>query len=245
MERQIEFYNLDIILAVGYRTNSKIAIEFRRWASNIIKEHLINGYTINKKRIKQNYIEFINTLNNIQALLPQATHLDTKYILELVKEFAETFSSLDNYDKNKLSSIGKTKSKIKIAANELIEAVQTLKNELIKKGEATALFAKEKNTGAFAGILGNVMQSVFGEDAYKTAEDKAAHLLYFIVKNYPFDDGNKRVGAFAFVWFIRKTKIKTFRKRTPETLTALTLLVAETNPNQKDQMTALITQLLK
>ncbi|KAK3605062.1 hypothetical protein CHS0354_000728 [Potamilus streckersoni] len=198
VERQIEFYNLDIILSVGYRTNSKIAIEFRKWATKTLKEHLIKGYTINKKRIKQNYDEFIQAVNNIHALLPQETRLDTKNILELVKEFAPTFSSIDNYDKNKLSPIGKTKSKIKIAGEELVEAVRALKNELIKKGEATVLFAKEKNEGVLAGILGNVMQTVFGEDAYKTAEEKAAHLLYFIVKNHPFDDGNKRTGAFAF-----------------------------------------------
>ena len=241
----VEYFNLDVILSVGYRVNGKVATEFRKWATSILKQHLIDGYTINKKRIQKNYDEFIKTVEEIQKLLPNTTTLDPKIILNLVKEFAGTFVSLDNYDKDNLTPVGKTKGKIKIASEELYEAIATLKNELMKKGEATELFAQEKNKDALSGILGNVMQSVFGVDAYKTHEEKSAHLLYFIVKNHPFNDGNKRTAAFSFVWFLRKARIKTFRKITPETLTALTLLIAESNPKEKEKMTALVTQLLK
>ena len=243
--REIEYFNLDVILSVGYRVNGKVATEFRKWATQTLKQHLINGYTINKKRIQNNYDQFIKAVENIQSLLPEHIALDPKIVLDLVKEFANTFVSLDNYDKDNLTSIGKTKAKIKIASEELLEAVAILKKELIRKGEATELFAREKREGSLSGILGNVMQSLYNKDVYPTAEEKSANLLYFIIKNHPFDDGNKRVGAFTFLWFIRKSKIKNYRKITPETLTALALLIAESNPNKKDQMVALVTQLLK
>ena len=241
----VEYFNLDVILSVGYRVNGKVATEFRKWVSSVIKQYLIQGYTINKKRIQNNYDQFIKAVENIQSLLPEHIALDPKIVLDLVKEFATTFVSLDNYDKDNLTSIGKTKVKIKIASEELLEAVAILKKELIRKGEATELFAREKREGSLSGILGNVMQSLYNKDVYPTAEEKSANLLYFIIKNHPFDDGNKRVGAFTFLWFIRKSKIKNYRKITPETLTALALLIAESNPNKKDQMVALVTQLLK
>jgi len=242
--KDITLYNLDIILSVGYRTNSVRAIEFRKWSSNILKEYLIKGYTINKKQIAKNYDAFMKTVSSIQALLPEHVALDPKVILDLIKEFAGTWMALDAYDKDKLSPLGATKTSVKLSGEELNVAIATLRKELIKKGEATELFAQEKHKGSTEGIIGNVMQSFSGKAVYKTAEEKAAHLLYFMVKNHPYNDGNKRSGAFAFIWFLRKAKIKGARNINPSALTALTLLIAESQPSKKEQMTALITTLL-
>ena len=127
----------------------------------------------------------------------------------------------------------------------MTEAISNLKDELTRKGEGTDIFAQERVRGSIEGIVGNVMQSFGGKNLYETIEEKSAHLLYFMVKNHPFVDGNKRSGAFAFIWFLRKAKAKGFRNINPATLTALTLFIAESNPKNKDQMVALITQLLK
>lgn len=242
---QVQFYSLDIILAVGYRVNSKRATQFRQWATKTLREHITKGYTLDRKRIARNYDAFMKAVGDMQALLPEHITLDPKMVLELVKEFADTWVSLDAYDKETLTPIGVTKKAIKMSATELSSAIVTLRSELIKKGEATELFAQERKAGNIEGIFGNVMQSFGGKSVYPTAEEKAAHLLYFMVKNHPFTDGNKRSGAFAFVWFLRKSKVKGSGRITPPTLTALTLLVAESDPKKKEQMTALITRLLR
>jgi len=241
---QVEYYNLDAIISVGYRVNSKTATEFRQWSTKTLKEHIVKGYTINRKQIAQNYEAFMQTVNNIQSLLPEHVTLDPKMVLELIKEFASTWITLDAYDKATLSVVGSNKKAIKLSGQELTEVIANLRKELIKKGEATEIFAQERKNGSVEGILGNVMQSLGGKSVYPTAEEKAANLLYFMVKNHPFVDGNKRSGAFAFVWFLRKTKIKGARNINPSALTALTLLIAESQPKQKSQMVALVTNLL-
>ncbi|MDD2935432.1 MAG: virulence protein RhuM/Fic/DOC family protein [Candidatus Pacebacteria bacterium] len=243
-DKPVAFYSLDVILSVGYRTNSKMAIEFRKWANKVLKDHLIKGYTINKKQIAKNYDDFMQAVTSIQNLLPEHITLDPKTVLELVKEFAGTWATLEAYDEDSLSSVGTTKKSIKLSGEELVLAIGDLRKELIKKKEATELFAQEKRKGSVEGIVGNVMQSFGGKSVYATTEEKASHLLYFMVKNHPFNDGNKRSGAFAFVWFLRKAKIKGIKNINPSALTALTLLIAESHPNKKDQMTALVTTLL-
>src|SRR3989338_3242843 len=240
-----QFYNLDAIISVGYRVNSKTATLFRQWATKTLREHLTKGYTINRKQITKNYDEFMKVVSDIQTLLPEHITIDPKSVIELIKEFANTWMSIDAYDKETLIPFGHTKKAIKLSGLELSNAIMSLRSQLMKKGEATDIFAQDRNQGSIKGIVGNVMQSFGGKDLYKTAEEKAAHLLYFIVKNHPFIDGNKRSGAFAFIWFLRKAKIKTMRNINPGALTALTLLVAESSPARKDQMIALITQLLK
>ncbi|MFA7244900.1 MAG: virulence protein RhuM/Fic/DOC family protein [Candidatus Magasanikbacteria bacterium] len=244
IRRNIEYYNLDAIISVGYRVNSKTATNFRKWATNILKEHITKGYTINRKQIVKNYNSFLKTVNSIQNLLPEHVALDPKMVLDLIKEFASTWVALDAYDKDKLNKIGSSRKAVKLTSQELTEAISKLRQELIKKGEASELFAQEKNVASVEGIVGNVMQSFGGNSLYKTAEEKASHLLYFMVKNHPFTDGNKRSGAFAFVWFLRKAKIKGRVNINPSALTALTLLIAESHPSKKDQMTSLVTTLL-
>lgn len=243
-DKPVKFYSLDIILAVGYRTNSARAIIFRKWTSDLIKTYLTKGYVLNKKQIQKNHEEFLKTINSIQELLPEHINLDPKSILELVKEFSSTWKSLDAYDKESLTKIGATKKSIQISSEELLQSILILKNDLLKKGEATDIFAQERNPKSIEGIIGNVMQSFGGQSVYPTAEEKSAHLLYFMVKNHPFVDGNKRSGAFAFIWFLRKVGVKGYKNINPSTLTALTILIAESKPEKKDQMVALITQLL-
>ncbi len=240
-----QLYNLDAIISVGYRVNSKTATLFRQWATKTLREHLVKGYTLNKKVILKNYDQFMKNVADIQALLPEHVTLDPKGILELVKEYAVTWSKLDAYDRDALTQEGVSKKKIKVDARELLGAVETLKDELIKKGEATDIFAQERAKGNAEGILGNVMQSFGGKDAYATLEEKAAHLLYFMVKNHPFVDGNKRTGAFTFIWFLRRAGVRGAKHINPTGLTAITLLIAESDPKQKEKVVALVIELLK
>lgn len=245
IEREINHYNLDMIISVGYRVNSKNATQFRIWATQVLKEFLTKGFTINKKQIQKNHQEFIRAIESVQSLLPEHITLDPKAVLDLIKEFSGTWMSLDAYDKQSLSVIGKTKKSIKLSGVELSDAITNLRTQLIKKGEASDIFAQERIAGSVEGIVGNIMQSLNGRDVYPTVEEKSAHLLYFMVKNHPFVDGNKRSGAFAFIWFLRKYKVRGYRNINSGALTALTLLIAESKPEKKEQMVALVTQMLK
>lgn len=244
VERVIEYYNLDAIISVGYRVNSKMATKFRQWATKTLRQYIIKGYAINRSRIKSNYDTFLQSVADIQALLPSSNTIDPKNILELIKEFASTWMSLDAYDRESLTVSGVTKKSITLTGQQLTDAISNLRTELIKQGEATDIFALEKTKHSVEGIIGNVMQSFGGKPIYPTIEEKAAHLLYFMVKNHPFVDGNKRSGAFAFVWFLRKTGVTGEKNINPAALTVLTLLIAESNPKKKDQMIALVTTLL-
>ncbi len=245
IKRNIDVYNLDILIAVGYRISSITGTKFRQWATKTLREHITKGYTINRKQITKNYDSFLKTVESIKNLLPENITLDPKNVLDLIKEFASTWMSLDAYDKELLKINGVNKKNIKLTGEELLSAISNLSNELSQKGEATELFAKERQRGSVEGIVGNVMQTFGGKSLYETVEEKAAHLLYFMVKNHPFVDGNKRSGAFTFIWFLRKTRVKGFRNINPATLTTLTLLIAESDPKNKDQMVALVTELLR
>lgn len=245
VNRQVDIYNLDAIIAVGYRINSVMGTKFRIWATKTLREHITKGYTLNKKIILKNYDQFIKNVSDIQALLPAHVTLDPKMVLDLVKEYASTWSKLDAYDKDALQKTGITKKKIKLQGEELTSAILALKTELLGKKEATEIFAQERSRDSIAGIIGNVMQGFGGKDLYPTLEEKAAHLLYFMVKNHPFIDGNKRSGAFAFIWFLRKNGVKGARNINPSGLTALTVLIAESDPKNKEKMVALVVELLR
>jgi len=239
---QVQFYNLDIILAVGYRTNSGRAITFRQWATKTLKQHLLEGYTINKKRIAQNYDKFLDAVERVRALLPTETIVSHSDVLELVKMFGDTWMSLHAYDKQLFDRKG-TKKKVRVTAEDLSMALTQLKKKLVQKGEATEIFGQGRTKDSVEGIVGNVFQSFGGKDLYPTVEAKAAHLLYFMVKNHPFTDGNKRSGAFAFVWFLSRARLLK-SSLTPEALTALTLLIAESKPSDKERMVGLVAVLL-
>ncbi len=245
---KVKFYNLDAIIAVGYRVNSKQATNFRIWATKVLKNYLLDGYVVNKKQIAKNYEKFIEALDKIKALTAKNnlknSDLNPSFAIDLVKGFAETWLSLDAYDKDNLKIDNVTKEQISLSAKDLAAGISNLKSELIKKHEATEIFAKERSKDALEGIIGNVMQSFGGNDLYESLEEKAAHLFYFIVKNHPFTDGNKRSGAFSFVWFLQKFSLIDIKKIDPQTLTALTLLIAESDPKDKDKMVGLVMMLL-
>jgi prophage maintenance system killer protein len=240
----VDYYNLDMIISIGYRVNSKQATKFRQWATKTLRSHVIDGYTINANRIDKNYEAFLTAVEKVKILLPQNESISNNDTLELVKLFANTWFSLDAYDKSEFSKKGLTKKQIKVSGEELTKAIQELKQELILKGETTDMFANERQANGIEGIIGNVFQSFGGKNVYESIEEKAAHLLYFVVKNHPFTDGNKRSGAFAFVWFLKKAMILNTNQITPEALTALTLLVAESDPKEKEHVVGLVVMLL-
>jgi len=245
IRREVEYYNLDLVLSIGYRVNSKKATDFRQWATKILKAHVFEGYTINRRRVQANYDQFLKAVDDVKSLMPSGAVVDNESILELIKLFADTWFSLDAYDKDQLPTEGTTKKKVKLTAEKLSEGLAELKQALIVKGEATEIFGVERTKDTIASIIGNVMQSFGDEELYPTVEAKAANLLYFIVKNHPFVDGNKRSGAYAFVWYLRQAKILDATRVSPPALTAITLLIAESAPKDKEKMVGLVCGFLK
>ncbi|MCZ0931945.1 MAG: virulence protein RhuM/Fic/DOC family protein [Oligoflexia bacterium] len=243
-DKPISFYSLAVILSVGYRANSKLAVEFREWTTKVLKQHLLEGWTINKKQLLQNYQKFQKTVEDIKTLLPTDQSVPAQSALELISVFASTWFSLEAYDKENFPTKGWTKKQVSFTAEELKQSLDKLKKELIAKKQATDLFGQKKIKSAVSGIVGNVFQTFGGQDLYPTIEEKSAHLLYFMVKNHPFTDGNKRSGAFAFIWFLKKAG-RLSAGLSPSALTALTLLVAESNPKDKDKMIGVVLLLLE
>jgi len=245
IKRSIEVYNLDAIIAVGYRVNSKNATQFRIWATKVLKEYLVKGYVINNKQIANNYDNFLKAVDSIKKLSKNKELIGSAEALNLVEAFASTWLSLDVYDKSNLPKKGSGEKGVSFAAEELKKSIGMLKTELVKKGEATELFAQEKSKDSFIGIVGNVFQTFGGKELYPTVSEKAAHLLYFVVKNHVFNDGNKRSGAFSFVWFLQKAGMLDKESMTPTALTSLTLLIAESDPKERENIIGLILLLLK
>jgi prophage maintenance system killer protein len=251
---QVDYFNLDMILSVGYRVNSKTATAFRIWATKTLREYITKGIVLNEKRFKESHI---NTLRDIQktvafiqevALRKQLDQDEMKSLLSVVRDYAHSWELLDQYDKGDVL-IASSKKKTKLLDYENVRgALDTLKHELIKKGEAGDLFAKERD-GSFQGILKTIHQTFDGKELYPSLEEKAAHLLYFVIKDHPFFDGNKRSGAFLFIWFLQINnalfKKNSERKINDNALVALALLIAQSDPRDKEQMVALTTQLIK
>ncbi|HCC06453.1 TPA: death-on-curing protein [Candidatus Nomurabacteria bacterium] len=243
-DKPIILYSLDVILGVGYRTNSKIAIEFRKWATKTLRNYIVDGFVVDKKRIAKNYTQFLSVVDDVKKLLPTGSAVEAKDAVELISLFADTWLSLDAYDRELLPATKLTKKKVNFTAEKISKNLVELRDVLIEKGEATDVFGNERHKGSISGIVGNVMQSFGGQEVYPTVEEKAAHLLYFMVKNHPFTDGNKRSGAFAFVWFLKETKMLDIKRLTPSALTAITVLVAESDPNDKDKIIKLILNII-
>lgn len=242
VKRQVDYYNLDVLIAVGYRINSVVGTKFRRWATQTLRKHITEGYTINKKVLQNNYNLFQNALSDIQKI--SQNKLNSNAVLELVKVFSNTWFSLDAFDKDQLAHHKTTSKNIQLESEQLYKDIEIFKQELQSRGEANELFAQEKENGSLEGIFGNIFQTAFGQDVYPSIEAKASNLLYFIVKNHPFNDGNKRTGAFTFIWFLQKAKLPFHHKITPEALTAITLLIATSNPKDKQKMIDLVSMML-
>lgn len=242
-----QYYNLDVTISVGYRVKSKQGTQFRIWATQVLKDHIIKGYTINPKRLpeadlkelEQALILIKGTLNNKQLSSDEATGL-----LKVITDYANSWVLLQQYDKNQLEEPKKKhKPKYIINYKKALEAISKLKSDLKFKKEASDLFGNQRDK-SFEGIIANLYQTFGGDELYPNIEDKAAHLLYFIIKDHPFTDGNKRIGAFLFILFLSNNgylfKANGERKINDNALVALALLIAESNPKQKDVMIKLV-----
>lgn len=248
-DKPITLYSLDVIISVGYRVKSPQGVKFRQWATRLLKEHLTKGYTLNQQRFEKNASELEAALALIKKAA-QSSAITAEMgsgLVEIVSRYTQTFLWLQRYDEGLLIEPQGQAGGILPTEVEAKQALASLKTNLMQRGEATELFAKERADG-LSSILGNLNQTAFGELAYPSIESKAAHLLYFIVKNHPFTDGNKRSGAFLFVDFLHRNNRLLNDQDQPiindTGLAALTLLVAESAPEQKETMIHLIMNML-
>ena len=248
-DKPIKLYSLDVIISVGYRVKSPRGVLFRKWATQTLKQHLVQGYTLNQQRFEENALALEKALELVRktARSPELNTDAGRGLVEIVSRYTQTFLWLQRYDEGLLNEPAGQSGGQLPTPEDATSKLQHLKQSLIAKGEATALFALARGDG-LAAILGNLNQTIFGEPAYPTIESKAAHLLYFIVKNHPFSDGNKRSGAFLFVDFLHINR-RLFNKNdeviiNDTGLAALTLLVAESDPKQKDILIKLIMNML-
>ena len=250
-KRKKNFYNLDMIISVGYRVNSSKATKFRKWATDILNQYLIKGYALNQKKLqKQKLDELDKTISLIkQGLANQELSLtEAKGFVEIVGEYARSWAFLQGYDEQSLQEVTRTNDeKFILDYDEAKAAIAELKKVLMKKGEATELFGREK-AGEFKGNLLNIYQSFGGVDLIPSLEAKAANLLYYVIKGHPFNDGNKRIGAYLFVLFLHKNgilyKSDGERKINDNALASIALLVAQSNPDQKEIIIKLIMNML-
>ncbi|WP_169392002.1 MULTISPECIES: virulence protein RhuM/Fic/DOC family protein [Psychrobacter] len=249
VRRKIRFYNLDAIISVGYRVNSKKGTQFRMWATQRLREYLLQGYSINEQRFDKNAAELRQALALIKktAQSPKLNTDEGRGLIEIISRYTQTFLWLQRYDEGLLDDPTGQVGGILPSSAQAMADLNQLKDQLMARGEATELFAKPRGDGLDS-ILGTLEQTVFGEQAYPTIESKAAHLLYFVVKNHVFTDGNKRSGAFLFIDFLHRNN--RLLDRQGETvindtgLAALTLLIAESDPSQKDILIKLIINML-
>lgn len=238
VERNIKIYNLDAILSVGYRVNSKQGTQFRIWATDKLREYLINGYTINEYRLRQ----LKQSVQLIQSTLhsQQLESKQVKEIVDVLSEFALSLDILDGYDHQNLE-IGSLNFQTSYTIN-YYEAKQAIEELRIKYG-GSSLFGNEKDE-SFKSSISTINQTFAGQDLYPSIEEKAANLLYFVVKNHSFSDGNKRIAAWLFVWYLNKNGYLYSSDGKPRiannALAALTLMVALSKPNEKDLITNVI-----
>ncbi|AUN95698.1 hypothetical protein C0099_12615 [Pseudazoarcus pumilus] len=249
VRRKVKHYNLDAIISVGYRVNSGRAVLFRQWATRTLRDHLTRGYTLSRQRFETNARELEAALQLVKnaAQSPELLADTGRGLVDIVTRYAQTFLLLQRYDEGLLAEPHEQIGGVLPSPQEARAALARLKAELMARGEATDLFARERDD-AFAALLGNLDQTVFGEPAYPSVEAKAAHLLYFVIKNHPFSDGNKRSGAFLFVDFLNRNGRLLGADGHPVIndigLAALALLVAESVPANKDTMIRLIMNML-
>ena len=241
--RQMDLYNLDVIIGVGYRVNSLRGTQFRIWATQVLRDHLVRGYSVNAKRLK----ELQQSLKLVGQVLERydVTSDQARALLHVVADYAFALDLLDDYDHQQVS-VGRLRPE-EARGIDYDEAMAVI-GELRRKFGGSDLFGREKDQ-SLRGSLGAVMQSFDGKDLYPSLEEKAGHLLYFLVKNHSFVDGNKRIGAALFLWFMEKNGIlyraDGSRHIADNALVAITLMIAESNPNQKDILTKVVVNLIK
>lgn len=248
-DKPTTFYSLDVIISVGYRVKSREGVRFRQWASRVLKDYLTRGYALDRQRLEHNARELEAALQLVRQTLahPELGQEAGRGLAEIVVRYTQTFLWLQRYDEGLLTEPrGHPGGELPSVA-EARAGIASLKIDLMAKGQASALFGIEREDG-LAALLGNLDQTVFGEAAYPTLESRAAHLLYFIVKNHPFTDGNKRIGAFLFAGFLHRNARLFDADGNPLVndvgLAALSLLVAQSRPDDRDVLIRLIMNML-
>jgi prophage maintenance system killer protein len=248
-DKPVAFYNLDVIISVGYRVKSKRGTQFRIWANRVLKEYIIQGYALNEKRLKEQIHKYEDLQKSIKLIgsVAQRKRLssgEAEGLIQLVSEYAYAMDVLDQFDKKALKIKNTSRKQLKKVTYP--EALKTV-NELKKKLGGSDLFGREKDQ-SFQSSLNAIYQTIKGEDCYPSIEEKAAHLLYFIVKNHSFVDGNKRIAAFIFIWFLKRNGVLYKKDRSrliaDNALVALTLLIATSNPEDKDIIIKVIVNLI-
>ena len=248
------FYNLDMVISVGYRVNSKRGTQFRIWATNVLRDHLVKGYTLNEKRLQESKqrlkeleaaVELVEKARSVKALSAS----ETGGLLTVITEYTRSWLLLHQYDAGTLATKEiHHRVRFRITEDEAKRAISQLRKSLMQREEASDLFGHEKDRGALKGILASVEQTFGGSELYPSVEEKGANLLYFLIKDHPFINGNKRIASLLFVWFLERNSLLSDsdgeRKINDSALVALTLLVAESNPKQKDLMVRLIINLI-
>lgn len=243
--RDVDHYNLDVIISVGYRVKSVQGTRFRQWATATLRDHLLRGYTVHPRRLTERGLdEARQTLDLLARTLQNQTLVDDtgRAVLELIVGYADTWRLLLEYDEDRLAlPPGARPSKGVLDLARASTAIADFKRELMARSEATALFGNPRGE-ALDAILGSIEQTMLGEPLYRSREEKAAHLLYFVIKDHPFSDGNKRIGSFLFMLYLQQEGMA--HGLNPLALTALALLIAESAPASKDLMVRLIMNLL-
>ncbi len=246
---QVEYYNLDVIISVGYRVNSKKATKFRQWATKVLKSYILKGYALNQKRLEKNFSEFQKEIELLQKAIKSQNlgEIEAKGFLDIVTKYAKSWVLLNQFDENRLEIPKGKEAKFILDYDEAIKEITKLKQDLIAKNEATKLFGLEREN-SFKGIIRNIYQTFGGVDLLPTIEEKAANLFYYIVKDHPFVDGNKRIGAFMFILFLNKNNYLYDRrgelKINSNALVALALLVATSKAEEKELIIKLIMNLI-
>ncbi|MDI6765786.1 MAG: virulence protein RhuM/Fic/DOC family protein [Bacteroidota bacterium] len=250
----VQYYNLDVIISVGYRVKSKSGTQFRIWATKVLRDHLVKGYTLNEKRLQENK-QRLKELEAAVELVEKAKSTimlsasETAGLLTVITEYTRSWLLLHQYDTGTLATKELHRTvRYRITEREAKKAIDQLQKSLMQHKEASNLFGQEKERGVLKGILGSIEQTFGGTELYPSIEEKAANLLYFLIKDHPFIDGNKRIASLFFIWFLERNNLLSSdngdRKFNDNALVALTLLIAESNPKQKDIMIKLIINLI-
>ncbi len=247
VRRNIEYYNLDMVLSVGYRVNSKQATQFRVWATQILRQHLVKGFTLNERRLESAKLQELRSAVSLirQAMTSRSLSGDeAQGLLKVITEYTETWTLLDQYDRQAITApISQSRSSYILTYEDALELVNALKKNLIRQRQASDLFGKEQGDG-LRRVLGAVQQTFDAMELYQSVEAKASHLLYFLTKDHPFIDGNKRIAAFLFIVYLTRTKHIAERdgerKFNDSALVALVLLIAESKPEQKELLVKLV-----
>lgn len=250
-DKPVKFYSLDVVISAGYRVNSRRATQFRIWATNTLKQYLVKGYAVNEKRLLEAQSKFKELQSAVDFLRSKSKHDllagQEQEILNLLADHSKTLTLLEQYDKEKVSLVKNGKGKFVLAYEDAVDVIAKIKHELVVKKEASDLFGAE-NSEKLKGIIGNLYQTFDKQELYGSLEEKAAHLLYFIIKDHPLVDGNKRTASFLFVFFLDKNgylyKESGERKINDNALTAPALLIAVSDRGEKEKMVKLITNLL-